>query len=478
MIRPKAIEKGLFLHCYAEPALSRTLLGDPVRLKQALINILSNAVKFTHTGSVKLLMSVVSSDDRTATIHFEVNDSGIGISPEKIDKVFQPFVQSDASITRKYGGTGLGLPITKNIIEMMGGKLEVESAPGVGSKFSFDLTFEMSKECLGMPIYKMVLHEQEKPNFQGEVLICEDNSMNQQVICEHLARVGLITVVAGNGKEGVDIVAKREENGEKPFDLIFMDIHMPVMDGLEAASKMTGLGVKTPIVAMTANIMGNDIGLYELSGMQGCLSKPFTSQELWECLSNYFTPVSISVVDKRYQDADDNEFLKQLKLNFVKSNQTKSAEIRKALEDGDVVLAYRLVHILKSNAGQIGETSLQKAAAEVENVLAGGKNLLTKEQITALDDALASSLEGLSPLLSETAAARKDVAISNEEAQELLEQLESMLKKWNPECVDMLGDINAIPGTENLVQLIEEFEFRKATDELSRFMIERVLCDG
>ncbi|MDR0221530.1 MAG: PAS domain-containing protein [Lachnospiraceae bacterium] len=293
-ILPRAQAKGVTLYCYAEPATGRMFVGDPVRLRQTLINLLSNAVKFTNIGTVKLLASLVATDEKTATIYFEVKDSGIGMTNEQIERVFDPFTQADGSITRKYGGTGLGLAITKNIIEMMGGALKVESMEGLGSKFSFNLTFDTVPDTTEEVVKKPDLAERkvvftglEKPTYEGEVLICEDNDMNQQVIIEHLSRVGLKTEVANNGQEGVDAVMARMESGAKPYDLIFMDIHMPVMDGMEAAVEITEMGCPSPIVAMTANIMTNDLELYRRNGITDYLGKPFTSQELWQCLAKY-----------------------------------------------------------------------------------------------------------------------------------------------------------------------------------------------
>nr|AGS54030.1 PAS/PAC sensor hybrid histidine kinase [uncultured bacterium contig00048] len=291
-IVPKAQAKGIELYCYAEPALGKKLLGDPVRLRQTLINILSNAVKFTNIGTAKLLASIVASDDKTATIYFEVKDSGIGMTKDQIARIFDPFIQADGSITRKYGGTGLGLSITKNFIEMMGGQLRVESEPGIGSKFSFEIKFDTINDVSETENPKdELVAEIEKPHFEGEILVCEDNEMNQQVICEHLKRVGLTPVVAVNGQEGVDAVVQRLKSGEKPFDLIFMDIHMPVMDGLEASVEIVEMGCRTPIVAMTANIMANDLELYRRNGIADHLGKPFTTQELWRCLLKYIKPV-------------------------------------------------------------------------------------------------------------------------------------------------------------------------------------------
>jgi len=298
LILPKAAEKGIILHFYAEPSMNKKPLGDPTRLRQVLINLLSNSVKFTNTGMIKLQAVLKNISDTSITMHFEIKDSGIGMSPEHLLKIFEPFTQAESGTTRKYGGTGLGLTITKNLVNLMGGELQVDSMPGVGTKFSFDLTFDaindLDDKIRGQNV---ILDEIEKPSFDGEVLLCEDNAMNQQVICDHLARVGLKTTVADNGKIGVDMVKRRMNYGEKQFDLILMDIHMPVMDGLEASAKIIELKQGIPIIAMTANIMSGDWDIYEKSGMNGCVGKPFTSQELWRCLLKYLSPLGASAAN-------------------------------------------------------------------------------------------------------------------------------------------------------------------------------------
>jgi len=468
-ITPKTLEKRISLYCYAEPNIGKKLLGDPIKLRQALINLLSNAVKFTNVGTVKLLASVVNSDDANVTMHFEVKDSGIGMTSEQIAEIFEPFVQADDSITRRYGGTGLGLAITKNIIEMMGGKLAVESTPGVGSKFGFELTFNVIDNTnIEVAQHKTEVSNIEKPNFEGEILICEDNDMNQQVICEHLADIGLKTVLAENGKVGVGIVARRMQNGEKPFDLILMDIHMPVMDGLEASTKMVAMGIKTPIVAVTANIMANNVALYKTNGISDFVDKPFTSQQLWRCLLKYLTPVNYSVVDKHRQAADNEKMQKHLMENFVKNNQNTYSEFKKALETGDIKLAHRLVHTLKSNAGQIGEKQLQAAAAKAEDMLKEEKNLLTQEQSDILEAELKTVLNKLKPFLPQANTTSKNENMSNESINKLFDELDIMLVNKNPECMNLLDDIRAIPGTEKLAQLVEDFEFKQGISELSK----------
>jgi PAS domain S-box-containing protein len=470
LIMPKALEKGIHLLFYAEPSAGKRPLGDPTRMRQILVNLLSNAVKFTNSGTVKVLTEIKGIDEKTVTFHFEIKDSGIGMTGEQIKKIFEPFMQAETGTTRKYGGTGLGLAISKNFIELMGGSLTVESALGIGSKFSFDLTFDtvdIDDEAFG---HKAVLDEIEKPVFDGEVLLCEDNAMNQQVICEHLARVGLKTTVAGNGMIGIEKFKDRMKEGGKQFDLIFMDIHMPVMDGLEAAEKIIDLETGVPIIAMTANIMSNDREIYKTSGMHDCIGKPFTSQELWRCLLKYLTPVrresnDINSLQKNTQIEEDLKFQRELKILFVKTNQGKYQEIEKALKEDDINLANRLAHSLKTNAGHIEKISLQQAADEVEQALKEAKNLTTAEMMKKLETELQKVLEELQPLLEEAEAQaerRKASVLEPEKMKELFEKLEPLLKTGNPESLDYIADLRAVAGSELLIQQIEDFDFGPA----------------
>ena len=399
IVSPKAGEKDIQLHFYAEPSIGRRLIGDPTRLRQILTNLLTNAVKFTNTGIVKLSSTVQSSADTSVTLYFEVKDSGIGMTAEQVTRIFEPFVQADSSMTRKYGGTGLGLPITKNLVELMGGKLNVESTPGVGSKFCFSLSFDTIDVPEDAPKHETVAGRIEKPVFEGEVLVCEDNSMNQIVIGELLARVGLKATIADNGLEGINMVRSRMERGEKPFDLIFMDIQMPVMDGLEAAPQIERLKTGTPIVAMTANIMSGEMEQYRENGMPDFIGKPLTSQELWRCLLRYLTPVDRKDVNKNTLTEADALYIKMLQQHFLNSNRNRYEEIVKAMEAGDLKLARRLAHSIKGNAAQLGEAGLQEAAAVVERQLKEGENLVTGEQLESLKVELSVFLDKLSSIV-------------------------------------------------------------------------------
>jgi CheY-like chemotaxis protein len=243
------------------------------------------------------------------------------------------------------------------------------------------------------------------------------------------------------------------------------------MDGLEATSEIIELGVKTPIVALTANMLANDLELYSKSGMSSYLGKPFETQELWKCLMNYLSIESFSTVDEERQAFDYAALQERLKLNFARSNQNTYAELVKAIGKGDIKLAHRITHTLKSNASQIGENALHAAAAAAEGMLLGGKNQLAPEQLAVLESELKAVLEKLAPMLAEAAAEtearNKDVVLSEEELRELFDKLENMLKNRNPECADLLDNIRAVPGTEELIRQIEGFKFKQALAALS-----------
>jgi signal transduction histidine kinase/CheY-like chemotaxis protein len=466
IIMPKAVEKGITLHFYAEPLIGKKLLGDPTRLRQVLLNLLTNAVKFTHTGIVKLSAAVKGQTNGSINMRFEVRDSGIGMTSEQVARIFDPFMQADETMTRKYGGTGLGLSITKNIVEMMGGTLAVESIPKVGSIFSFDVTFQTVGTHDEDARQEITFNESERPIFKGEVLLCEDNKMNQNVIREHLARVGLKTVVAENGKAGVDAVQSRVEKGEKQFDLIFMDIHMPVMDGLEASAKILELNTGIPIVAMTANVMTNDREIYKMNGIHDCVGKPFTSQELWRCLLKYLTPVSYKAVTGT-ETVRNGADLKLL-ADFVKSHRNTFNDIREALDAGDVKLAHRLAHTLRGTAGIIGRTELREIAGNMEQALANGEIGSAERYMSALERALGETLAELEPLLGGLRPLTPpDRTLDSEQARRLLEKLEPLLDAGNLECLEMISELRTIEGSGTLTEQIEDFEFKSALKTLS-----------
>jgi len=467
---PKAREKGLTLFCYAEPSTDRILLGDPTRLRQALLNLLSNSIKFTNNGIVKLLSAINDKTETTITMHFEVKDSGIGMTDEQKERIFQPFMQADGSTTRKFGGTGLGLTITKNLVELMGGKLEVESNYGIGSRFSFNITFDTIDSKTGAIKQQTAIDIDEKPVFNNEILVCEDNPLNQMVICDHLTKVGIKSVVAANGKIGVDMVKERIKNNLKQFDLIFMDIHMPEMDGLEAAKIILEMKCNTPIVALTANIMANDRDTYKNSGMYECLPKPFVAHDLWACLLKYLKPVNMLSINHEVDYAEEEEQRMELITAFVRGNQSTIKEIENAIDSGDLKLAHRLTHTLKGVAGIVGLHELMEIAQTVEHLISSGKMEPLNDQIKKLDNELRCAIDDLTPIMDKYMGKIKskyqNEVYSKEKCMELLDKLDALLASDSFDSLNMVNDIGLIPGSGELVSQVENMKFKQARETL------------
>jgi len=476
VVLPNIKQKGLELRVYAEMPPNKKLIGDPLRLYQVLINLLSNAVKFTDEGAidfssiVRLSSFVKTTDDGKAIAYFEVRDEGIGMTPEQLDKIQEPFIQADSSTTRKYGGTGLGLTIVKNIIELMGGSLNIESTLGVGSKFSFEIILD-TLDSLDTESDFSRYSATRKPHFEGEVLVVDDNTMNLEVICEHLNNVGLKTVIAENGQESVDIVVKRIESGEKPFDLIMMDIFMPVMDGLEAATIINRLNTEIPIIAVTANIMSGELERYKEYGMPDSLGKPFTSFELWRILQKHLTPVGFEMLADEDGNFED-ELKEKLYIDFIKANEGKYAQIVEAIDSGDIKLAHRLTHSLKGNAGQIGKSELQSIAASVEAKLKVNE-IPSEDYMSLLETALKSVVKEIKPLISQSdlddeAGNEAGPSPDDKQTLELFEELKKMLKNKNTKCLDFIPKIRHLPDTEELISQIEDYDFTTALTTLDK----------
>jgi len=263
-----------------------------------------------------------------------------------------------------------------------------------------------------------------------------------------------------------------------------MDMHMPVMDGLEAASKILELNTGVPIIAMTANIMTNDREIYRQSGISDCVGKPFSSQELWRCLVKYIKPVNWKAVNGTWQMQTETRLREKLIINFVKDNQTKFSEITEAIDAGDIHLAHRLAHTLKTNAGHLGKILLQQVAGDVERRLkaglssrhegsraddAKGKYLVAPQVMTMLEMELNAVLAEFAPLVNEAAqsAEETETGVEAESELDLLEKLEIMLEMGNPECREFIGGLRKIPNSEELIQQINDLDFDLALASLA-----------
>jgi signal transduction histidine kinase/AmiR/NasT family two-component response regulator len=273
----KMVEKDLdFSLNYDDGLVGRYFYGDDLRISQVLTNLLTNAVKFTESGFVKLNISKVSEN----RLKFEVKDSGIGLNPRQQNMIFRKFDQADSSTTKKYGGTGLGLAISKQLVELMNGKIWVESQKGVGSSFIFEIDLKSSTNK-NINLEKDV---SDAPTFaNNRILLVEDNEINQQIILGLLEDSKLVIDIANNGQEAVDMFDIKE------YELILMDIQMPLMDGLEATKRIRRRDDEIPIIAISANATNDDIAKSLDVGMNEHLSKPIDIDKLYSALSKYLS---------------------------------------------------------------------------------------------------------------------------------------------------------------------------------------------
>ena len=390
LMRVRAAEKGLALETrYAFP-LPQSIWSDPVRLRQILVNLLGNAVKFTQRGRVEVAVrpqyAPPGGPEGALALVFEVADTGIGMTDEQAARLFQPFSQADASTTRNYGGTGLGLAICRRLAEMLGGDIQVASAAGKGSTFT--LTVAAPPACAG----RMVWDVQEPrpaapspgrragtPAQLGRILLAEDGPDNQRLIRTILQKAGAQVDVVSNGRQALE--AAREARGAgRPHDAILMDMHMPEVDGYEAVRQLRGEGFAgTPIVALTAHAMAGDRERCIQAGCDDYVSKPINRETLLGVLARVMggqrplaaqpaaaaapaTPADAAMVSKYSQDPD----MVELVAEFVGRLDERLAEMRLAADAGQWDELRRLAHQMKGAGGSYGYPELTRLAGELE----------------------------------------------------------------------------------------------------------------
>jgi CheY-like chemotaxis protein len=283
MLRLRAAQKGLTLDVVVDPSTPRIVDGDAVALRRVLINVLGNAVKFTEQGGVTLRLMPAVSGTETAPLLFSIDDTGIGIPPQKLDLIFDSFAQADPSINRRFGGAGLGLSISRELVELMGGRIWVRSQVGHGSTFSFTVPLPAAGDARPGPARPSTPAPLVRPL---RLLLVEDSPLNRLVVTAHLEKTSDMIDVAENGRAAVDAVKARR------YDLVLMDVHMPEMDGYEATEtirrwEQEERRPRTPIVALTAHAMKQDVERSRLAGCDEHVTKPVRKQTLLDLLDRY-----------------------------------------------------------------------------------------------------------------------------------------------------------------------------------------------
>lgn len=330
-------DRGLYFDLEIPHNLPQDIISDETRLRQILMNLLGNAVKFTESGRISLEVKFEPDNKR---FHFIVRDTGIGMNPSQVSQLFKPFVQADTSITRKYGGTGLGLSISKNLAALLGGDIKVSSSAGIGSEFSLSIVcsnwFDEAENNQDWDDIKNW-----KP-LNGKVLVVEDNEMNQLLIGQNLKAAGVNFEIENNGEDGYQAALAGN------YDLILMDIQMPVMDGKEAIGILRAVGFNSPVIALTANVMPEDVAEYQRLGFNAHLAKPIERERFYGCLAKFLKESSDTVSNQSLAALD---VYKDVQEQFVKELPQYQQKLELAVAEEDQKSAETVLHQLKGLCG-------------------------------------------------------------------------------------------------------------------------------
>ena len=412
IVELRAGEKGLRLVVSAAPDIPVELIGDPLRIGQVLVNLVSNAIKFTERGEVEIGVAVRSRAEHPARLAFSVRDSGIGLSEEQQTRLFDAFTQADQSTTRRYGGTGLGLAICKQLVEMMEGVISVESALGAGTTVRFELPVgvvagsallsELPAKSASCATTEDTMRRYDTVRSQlagRRVLVVEDNDINRQIATELLARAGLRVDVASDGRQAVERAL-----GPRRPDAVLMDLQMPEMDGYEAtlAIRKHYAATELPIIAMTAHAMTEERERCLAIGMNDHVAKPIEPEKMLEVLARWIPgngqpsrgtdPPSVAdepqaiaelalagalpgldVRDGLHRLSHDADLYVKLLRQFVHDNLDSATQLRDALGNRDHDEGCRLAHRLQGVAGNLGAREIHEAAREIEARLQRGE---------------------------------------------------------------------------------------------------------
>jgi len=368
----QACDKNLIFEVNYEFPLPKLICSDPTRLKQILLNLSANAIKFTSEGSVGIY---VSCDKAAQKMTFVVKDSGIGLSSAAQERLFKAFSQADSSTTREFGGTGLGLFISKELAQLLGGDIKIESEEGVGSKFIVSISTGPLDEIEFIDDLSSVEESRPSPvmehsqgSLHGSVLLAEDNPDNQRLIMMYLRRAGDLDVtVVENGSLAVEHALSNE------YDLILMDMQMPVMGGLEAVQILRGTGYSHPIIALTANAMKEEQKSYVEAGCDGFLTKPIDQQMFFSVLSERLknkidSDQSLEDMSEDFQD----EFQKLVR-RFVERLPAQRIELEEAIKHKQWEIVSNIVHNLKGMGGGFGYPDITRLAEPLEKLLKAGE---------------------------------------------------------------------------------------------------------
>ena len=407
--RLQSQEKGILLEYKMDSKIPGVFIGDPVRLNQILINLISNALKFTHQGSIKISVSIEQIKEKDYYLKFEIKDTGIGIPKSKLKTIFESFSQADASVTRKYGGTGLGLTIVRQLVQLQHGTIKVSSEENEGSTFTVVMPYKIGIKDLQVTKGRSALNKTLQLK-NASILLVEDNDINRLYAGSILKMWGCPFDTAENGEVAI------EKYKNSHFDLILMDIQMPVMDGFETTKvirQWSNEKSKIPIVALTANATQRDIDKCISLGMNDCLTKPFTQEDLLKVLDKYLGSKfhvigseNNKIISQEHADKVDfsylekvsgnnKSFIKEIAEAFLKSIPTSIQELNKYSDNENWTELARVAHKIKPSITLLGVHNLKDKIVKLEEEAKRHKNpwlinKLSKEISSELKETIAS----------------------------------------------------------------------------------------
>jgi PAS domain S-box-containing protein len=428
-----AAEKNIRLLFNTEASLPKAMIGDPGRLLQIFTNLVSNALKFTSKGYVEVSAEVLTETPTTCTIQFGVADTGIGIPPDKTQLIFESFTQASTETARQYGGTGLGLSISKQLVELQGGQIQVHSTLGMGSTFTFWLTFGKTQNVMPTQTQRLVTHPITEPNrlAGSKVLLVEDNKMNQLVAGEFLRNWGLMTDIVSNGYDAL------EKLNQNIYDLVLMDLQMPGMDGFDTARQIRSMSQlpqrDIPILAITASLISDVRNQVLRAGMEDVITKPFNPQELHHKLLQYLyirpatelkpekeVSKQFSTINLEYLESasiDNVQFMEEMIRVFLRQTPEFVTKIREAGQHQEWKELSAVLHKMKATTATVGIYSLTSIFDQV-GVLLQTISTSPKKRVSR-------------PVLREIAALMEHIAETCEKAYIELEESLVMLAREN-----------------------------------------------
>ena len=503
LVQQKALEKGLNLRIGTPPDAASCLVGDPNRLSQIIINLLNNAVKFTEHGGIVFETTLLEQQNERLLLKFSIKDTGIGISDEQLAKLFKPFTQADGSNSRRFGGTGLGLTISKQLVENMRGEIWCESTPGQGSTFSFTAWFghcqEHDMEQCDYTCATITNDKRPTFDFSGfRVLVVEDNEINQQLALELLKDTGAVVDIAVNGEEAVAMVT----GGATLYDLVLMDIQMPVMDGYEATRtiRRDSRFAALPIIAMTAHAMKEERQKILKAGIDAHITKPIEARTMLQVMRFFLNEHESSAIRRESRegkgvdevvtheidgldteaalgrlDGDRNLYL-WVQRSFVENQENVARLIEEALNAGDMKLAARQAHTIKGIAGTIGAVELEKLAWAFEAAIYSGEPATTiknalKEFATELSRMVEELKVHLPIVLVQDDTQREttfDVAVVRPILIRLLEYIKSRDGRAERYLEEYQRELAGLPQREvlRIRKILQKFDYAAAQEAL------------